>query len=161
MPITPRQTDPNAAAPDPDKARRDVLNAAGSVVVGGAMTFGVSLDGGAGNDNLFGGQGSDVLKGGTGNDLVDGGADSDIFQIGEGEGNDTLIGGESSGDFDTLTFTGQSAGVSITYTGTESGTYATANGGQGNFGQIEAVQGRNLLARARIWCSCKVRPSHQ
>lgn len=103
-----------------------------------------TIYGGGGNDSLFGGQGSDVLKGGSGNDLVDGGADSDIFQIGEGEGNDTLLGGESSGDFDTLIFTGQSAGVSITYTGTEAGTYTTANGGQGSFGQIEAVQGTNF-----------------
>lgn len=100
--------------------------------------------GGAGNDSLSGGQGIDLLSGGAGDDSLDGGADSDIFQIGEGEGTDTIIGGETSGDLDSLVFSGQSGGVFVTYSGSETGNYAMAGGGQGSFTQIEAVLGTSF-----------------
>ncbi len=64
------------------------------------VTFGVELNGDAGNDvlsggmgvdDLDGGDGDDTLMGGAGNDMLDGGAGDDTL-IGN-EGDDTLMGG--------------------------------------------------------------------
>jgi serralysin len=45
----------------------------------------ITLDGGAGNDELYGNSGNDTLIGGTGNDLLDGGAGADLMQGGAGD----------------------------------------------------------------------------
>lgn len=52
---------------------------------------GISLNGGAGNDNLIGGAGNDVLLGGVGNDTLAGGEGDDIYRFGIGDGVDTII----------------------------------------------------------------------
>ncbi len=54
-------------------------------------TFGITFDGGAGNDTIIGGAGNDTIIGGAGNDTIIGGAGNDTI-IG-GAGNDTIIGG--------------------------------------------------------------------
>lgn len=105
-------------------------------LVGGAGID--SLFGGDGNDNLDGGNGNDVLTGGTGNDQMFGGDSTDIFLIGLNDGADTITGGETGGELDTLMFTGGTAGVSVTLTGAEAGTF-TYGTGTGTFSQIEAV----------------------
>ncbi len=97
-----------------------------------------SLFGGDSNDNLDGGNGNDVLTGGTGNDQMFGGDSTDIFLIGLNDGTDTITGGETGGELDTLMFTGGTAGVSVTLTGAEAGTF-TYGTGTGTFSQIEAV----------------------
>ena len=51
---------------------------------------GVSLNGGAGNDNLTGGAGNDVLSGGAGDDTIAGGAGDDIYRFFKGDGVDTI-----------------------------------------------------------------------
>ncbi|MDP2084235.1 MAG: Hint domain-containing protein [Gemmobacter sp.] len=99
-----------------------------------------TLSGGDGNDTLFGEGGIDALSGGAGHDLMYGGDFSDSFLIGANEGNDTIFGGETGYDFDTLVFSGGVAGVAVTYTGAEAGTY-THNGGSGTFSEIEGLQG--------------------
>ncbi|TXH94788.1 MAG: hypothetical protein E6Q73_15710, partial [Pseudorhodobacter sp.] len=100
-----------------------------------------SLLGGTGADTLYGGDGVDMLKGGADNDRMEGGAGSDSFVIDEGDGNDTIVGGEDVGDFDILTFTGSTAGVSVLFTGAEAGSYTAPGGGSGTFSQIEGVSG--------------------
>lgn len=45
----------------------------------------ITLDGGAGDDELYGNSGNDTLIGGTGNDLLDGGAGADLMQGGAGD----------------------------------------------------------------------------
>jgi Ca2+-binding RTX toxin-like protein len=63
-----------------------------------------TLSGDAGNDEIYGEDGDDYLRGGAGADLLDGGADSDYFSdVGDG---DTIVGGETGTDFDTLDLTG-------------------------------------------------------
>lgn len=51
---------------------------------------GISLNGGAGNDNLTGGAGNDVLSGGAGDDTIAGGAGDDIYRFFKGDGVDTI-----------------------------------------------------------------------
>jgi Ca2+-binding RTX toxin-like protein len=98
-----------------------------------------SLAGGDGNDTLYGEGGVDSLSGGLGNDLMYGGDFSDSFLIGANEGSDTVFGGETGYDFDTIVFSGGPNGVSVTYTGSEAGTYSH-NGGTGSFSEIEGLQ---------------------
>ena len=83
---------------------------------------------GAGNDVAYGGTGSDSLSGGQGSDTLFGGADADTFVISDDFGYDSLSGGESGTDTDLLSFgtTLTTAGVSVTLTGAEAGTYAYA-----------------------------------
>ena len=99
-----------------------------------------ALFGGAGNDTLFGGTGNDTLAGGAGNDNLSGGADADTIQVGRNEGSDTIQGGETGTDSDTLAFNSTSGGVTVTFTGNEAGSYSIGTG-TGSFGQIEAVSG--------------------
>jgi Ca2+-binding RTX toxin-like protein len=83
----------------------------------------VTLDGGAGDDDLRGGDEADTLLGGSGNDHIDGniGADSaqmgsgnDTFQWDPGDGSDTVDGQSGS---DSLAFNGSNAGEAITVAG--------------------------------------------
>ena len=75
----------------------------------------ITVDGGAGNDNLLGSNGVDVLLGGDGNDFVDGqqgndvallGAGDDSFQWDPGDGNDTIEGQDGT---DAMLFNGSNA----------------------------------------------------
>ena len=100
------------------------------------------LFGGVGNDTIYGGAGIDAIIGGTGDDVLYGGDFSDSFFIGANEGNDTLFGGETGYDFDTLILTDGPGGVTVTFTGAESGTYSH-NGGSGTFFEIEGIQTTN------------------
>jgi Ca2+-binding RTX toxin-like protein len=72
----------------------------------------ITVDGGAGNDDLLGSNGNDTLLGGDGNDFVDGnqgndtallGAGDDTFQWDPGDANDTVEGQDGT---DTMTFNG-------------------------------------------------------
>jgi Ca2+-binding RTX toxin-like protein len=55
-----------------------------------------SLIGGAGDDTLYGGAGDDTLIGGADNDISYGGDGADTFIYTQGEGVDTIIGGEGA-----------------------------------------------------------------
>jgi Ca2+-binding RTX toxin-like protein len=72
----------------------------------------LTVDGGAGNDQITGGDGNDTLIGGDGNDIITGGRGSDTAELGTGDdtfvwnpgdGSDVVDGGEG---FDTLQFNG-------------------------------------------------------
>jgi Ca2+-binding RTX toxin-like protein len=95
--------------------------------------------GGGGSDSLFGDAGNDTLYGGTGNDSLSGGADADRFLIAAGDGTDTIDGGETGSDLDTLQFSG--SGVGVTLSGNEAGSYTLAGGGSGGFQGIEVITG--------------------
>ena len=82
------------------------------------------LNGGAGDDILTGGRSNDVLDGGAGFDILEGGSGDDIFVLRAGDGTDTILDLNLSGDrlgladglqFDSLTFSGDtiSAGGEI------------------------------------------------
>ncbi|WP_376093744.1 calcium-binding protein [Roseomonas sp. CCTCC AB2023176] len=58
----------------------DVVSASG--VAGGVR---LTLDGGAGDDQLTGGQGNDTLLGGTGDDFIIGGRGDDVSRLGAGD----------------------------------------------------------------------------
>ncbi|MCC6890688.1 MAG: hypothetical protein IT536_19360 [Hyphomicrobiales bacterium] len=64
-------------------------NNSANVITGGEGDDTLSGNGGA--DTLFGGAGLDILIGGAGADFLDGGTDDDTFNLGPGNGNDTLI----------------------------------------------------------------------
>ncbi|SMX38034.1 Hint domain-containing protein [Octadecabacter ascidiaceicola] len=101
----------------------------------GDPTVGNTLSGDAGNDTILGGSGDDTILGGTGDDTV----------FTTGGSTDTIEGGEDAGngDVDTLNFVTQTffnAGVDVTMSGNEAGTYTyvTDGGtGSGTFSEIE------------------------
>jgi Ca2+-binding RTX toxin-like protein len=71
-----------------------VVNANGGddvITVGGGLAnlIKLTIDGGAGNDQIFDGEGNDTLIGGDGNDIVDGGRGNDTALLGAGD--DTFI----------------------------------------------------------------------
>jgi Ca2+-binding RTX toxin-like protein len=77
-----------------------------------AQAIALTLDGGAGDDELFGGLGNDMLLGGDGNDTMDGSKGNDIalmdagddtFEWDPGDGSDVVEGGD--GD-DSMLFIG-------------------------------------------------------
>lgn len=79
----------------------------------------LTMDGGAGNDNLLGSQGADVFLGGDGNDFIFGdngndlalmGAGDDVFQWNPGDGNDTVEGQDGT---DSMLFFGSNTSENI------------------------------------------------
>ena len=79
----------------------------------------LTLDGGAGNDNMLGSHGADMLLGGDGNDFIDGnqgndiallGAGDDTFQWDPGDGSDIV---EGQDGIDTMLFNGANVGENI------------------------------------------------
>ena len=104
---------------------------------------------GSGDDSIIAGAGDDLIDGGAGDDSIDGGTGNDTFAIAETSGADTIVGGESAGDTDTLFFQGATfgAGANVTFTGDESGTYLVDGSSvagpdaTGSFSEIEAIVG--------------------
>ena len=95
-----------------------------------AALIGITVDGGAGNDNLLGSNGIDLLLGGGGNDFADGqqgndvallGAGADTFQWDPGDGSDVVEGQDGA---DTMAFNGSAASELME---------ASANGGRVRF----------------------------
>jgi Ca2+-binding RTX toxin-like protein len=90
------------------QAGADVINASGLAAGVTALT----LDAGAGNDQIVGSQGADVLIGGDGNDLVIGGRGDDVALLGAGD--DTFVWNPGDGSdviegrdgFDRMVFNG-------------------------------------------------------
>lgn len=84
-----------------------------------ATLISLTVDGGAGNDQITGGDGNDLLLGGDGNDLVNGGRGNDIARLGAGDdtftwnpgdGSDTVEGQEGA---DALVFNGANVNENI------------------------------------------------
>lgn len=99
-----------------------------------------TITNGTGNDTVFGGDGDDWIFDGAGNDTLFGGDGDDTFDVDEEGENDIIVGGETSGDFDTVTFlsTNSTEGVEITYTGNEEGSFSlTGTSTAGTFSEIE------------------------
>lgn len=73
------------------------------------------LIGGPGNDTLIGGPGNDILDGGPGNDSLRGGYGNNTYLIGRGDGQDSISGGEYSGNInDRLNILEFKSGISPT-----------------------------------------------
>jgi hypothetical protein len=70
--------------------RRILFGAAGMDLLDGG-TLNDRLYGGAGNDVLNGNGGADYLEGGDGDDRLFGGLGHDIYQVGVGQGTDTVV----------------------------------------------------------------------
>ncbi|WP_417599733.1 Hint domain-containing protein [Pararhodobacter oceanensis] len=124
------------------------------------------LIGGAGDDLLVGGEGDDTLYGDAidgdlggrapgdaaepgfgndtlvldgGNDLAYGGSGDDVFQVFDGFGNHTIVGGETGETGgDTLDGSAITEDVSVSYTGDEEGTMSN-EGSIANFEEIERL----------------------
>jgi Ca2+-binding RTX toxin-like protein len=82
----------------------------------------LTIDGGAGNDQITGGDGDDTLLGGDGDDLIIGGRGNDTAQLGAGndtfvwnpgDGSDTVDGGDGN---DTMLFNGANINEKINIT---------------------------------------------
>jgi Ca2+-binding RTX toxin-like protein len=71
------------------------------------------ITGGDGNDTLLGGDGDDLIIGGRGNDQLFGGAGNDTFVWNPGDGSDTIDGGDGS---DTMVFNGANIAEKINIT---------------------------------------------
>ncbi len=97
-----------------------------------------SVIAGAGNDLVYGGDGDDYLSGASGNDTLYGGLGNDAFGITDDHQGDTIYGGENAGDFDQISFSNYAStlGVSVTFTGTEAGSYSFQSG---SFAEIESI----------------------
>jgi trimeric autotransporter adhesin len=63
------------------------------------------LNGGTGNDGLYGGDGNDSLTGGAGNDYLAGGAGADTYIFSKGDGSDTVSNYDTDNSIDTVQFT--------------------------------------------------------
>jgi Ca2+-binding RTX toxin-like protein len=96
------------------------------------------LYGGDGNDTISGGQredliagdaGNDQLVGDEGDDSLFGGADADTITVALAQGTDSVQGGETGTDFDTLSLTAAS-NATVTLTGNEAGVASYAGGGR-------------------------------
>lgn len=130
-----------------------VGNAGNDTITGGSASDAIdgsegddSLLGGAGNDTLSGGQGADWLIGGAGNDLMYGGEGADAFVIPASvglpsSGTDTVVGGETGYDYDSLVLNDLTQAVTVTFTGSEAGSYLYSGGVSGTFTEIENVEG--------------------
>ena len=95
-----------------------------------------TLYGGAGADTIYGDIGNDTVFGGAGNDTITnfsgdatlyGGDDADrlqVFDSGGGDFDGTIIyGGEGGTDSDTLDLSALGAGITVTFTDAEDGTF--------------------------------------
>lgn len=103
-----------------------------------------SIIAGYGNDIVYGGADDDVLSGQNGNDTLYGGAGSDSFAITDDHEGDTIYGGETTADNDAVVFSNylSTAGVNVTFSGAEAGTYSYGSGlASGSFAEIEAIGG--------------------
>lgn len=81
-----------------------------------------TLSGGSGNDTVSGGDGNDRISGGTGADSMSGGDGSDTFILENAFGNDTIIGGETGADSDTIDGGSVTSNLTVVFDGTEHGT---------------------------------------
>jgi Ca2+-binding RTX toxin-like protein len=80
--------DPNSGGPGIiEKGSSYTINisAANTIAASGSILLGSTLDGGAGNDQLFGGAGIDTLIGGFDDDTLDGGVGADLLYGGGGD----------------------------------------------------------------------------
>jgi Ca2+-binding RTX toxin-like protein len=64
-------------------------------------------------ENLRGGDGHDTLTGSTAQNAIQGGLGNDLIVGVRGSAPDTLVGGENAGDGDTVSYSGESAAVTI------------------------------------------------
>jgi Ca2+-binding RTX toxin-like protein len=69
------------------------------------------FNGGSGDDTLYGGGGDDTFSGGGDNDVAYGQAGNDLFTLGEGDGNDTIHGGDAGGWTDVIDLSGVDVGA--------------------------------------------------
>ena len=112
-----------------------------------------TIDGDAGNDSIVGGSGNDIVYGGAGDDILSGqhgldtlfgGAGGDTFLITDDHEGDVIDGGDG---VDQIAFGNflTAAGITVTATGNDSGTYAfdATPGGftqaQGSYSNVEAL----------------------
>lgn len=98
------------------------------------------LYGGIGNDSVYGDNGDDTLTSDAGSDRLYGGSGADTFAMSGAYGSDTIYGGETGTDIDTLDFSGSASPVSLTFTSTEGGS-ADQSGNTVTFTEIERVVG--------------------
>ena len=103
-----------------------------------------SIIGGGENDLLYGGTGNDTLSGGAGNDSSYGGDGNDVAVISDDHNQDFYDLGENAGDMDAIWFANYvgTNGVNVTFSGTDSGSYAFAGGyASGSFTGLEGLGG--------------------
>ena len=93
--------------------------------------------GGAGNDLIYGDSGNDTLYGGVGVDQLFGGSGNDVFVLSDPLEGDTITGGETGSDFDSIDLSGQTSGVNVQLTGNEAGTVTAGGAATTSFSQIE------------------------
>ncbi len=93
--------------------------------------------GGDGNDTIDGGDGSDNIYGGGGNDQLSGGSGNDNFYIDE---SDDVTNVDGEGWWDEVYFDAENtnAGVSVTYSGDNAGSYSLGDA-SGTFANVEML----------------------
>tara|TARA_R110002051_G_scaffold33923_3_gene75513 strand:- start:13898 stop:19153 length:5256 start_codon:yes stop_codon:yes gene_type:complete len=96
-----------------------------------------SVFGGVGSDLIFGEAGNDVINGGENADTLFGGEGADLFVQAAGFGNDTITGGETGLDNDTIWST-QGIDTTTVLTGNEAGTI-TDGTSTATFSEIEVI----------------------
>ncbi|MEM6661714.1 MAG: Hint domain-containing protein, partial [Pseudomonadota bacterium] len=101
-----------------------------------------AISGRNGGDTLYGGGDDDTLSGFGGSDTLYGGEGSDRFQITDDHAGNTIFGGETGSDVDTVSFSNfaSTEGVSITATGDEAGTFDFIAAGANATGTFEGVE---------------------
>lgn len=97
-----------------------------------------SIDSGLATDTVYGGSGNDTINASEDDDTLYGGDDADRFEMGDGLGDDSIIGGEGGTDNDTIDASALSAGVTVTFSGDEAGTVDGADT-DATFSEIESL----------------------
>ncbi|WP_299427110.1 Hint domain-containing protein [uncultured Shimia sp.] len=93
--------------------------------------------GGDGNDTIDGGDGSDNIYGGSGNDELKGGSGNDNFYIDESD-DVTNVDGEGWWDEVYFDAANTNAGVNVTYSGDNAGSYSLGDA-SGTFANVEML----------------------
>lgn len=97
-----------------------------------------SIDAGLDSDTVFGGSGDDTIAASHGDDSLFGGDDADTFVLSDGQGSDSITGGEGGTDRDVIDASAVTQGVTVTFTGAEAGTLSDGTD-TASFSEIEGL----------------------
>ena len=105
------------------------------------------------DDSIVAGSGNDLIDGQAGNDTMLGEGGDDTFLNVNGDVCDSIVGGETEETTgDTLDLSGATAGVSLTYTGAEAGTFGFAGEGMsGSTGSVTSTGTDPYLDPANVY----------
>jgi Ca2+-binding RTX toxin-like protein len=114
----------------------------------GLPPYGISVDGGAGDDTITGSALNDTLNGGDGADHIDGGNGSDLVYADPGDGDTVTDSGTGANDSDTFMFHPETTSLTVTVDAQGDVTVAGAIASRGTgfeYTEIDGTPGDDVL----------------